>query len=290
MYTYGIDNKSTFPRERYELLKKVLDMKNYNSINILQSHKADIKDIYRAHSNQYCDRFVRGELNEKEIRQIGLKPWSDKIIDRTLLITGGSLMALNDILNGARIAGNMAGGTHHAFYDKGSGFCIFNDIAICALKAQKYHKFKKILIIDLDVHQGDGTAKILENNKNTFTVSVHCEKNFPFKKAKSDLDINVKEDTGDSEYLSILSNCLKNLNSIESDIIFFQAGVDGLKNDRYGKLSLSLSGLKKRNNLIFEFSKKRNNPILIFMGGGYSEPIFQSVKAFEDLFLQASDY
>ena len=289
LYTYGIDSNSTFPRERYELIRNILEDESKSGlINFVEPNKANVKDIYRAHSKEYVDRFLNSNLSDKEIREIGLKPWTDDIVDRTLFITGGSLKALEDIYNGEQIAGNLAGGTHHAFRERGSGFCIFNDLAICALKATKSYNINKVLIIDLDVHQGDGTASILSQNKKIFTFSMHCEKNFPFKKEKSDMDVSVYENANDEEYLSLLKNSLNKLEYISSDIIFFQAGVDSLKSDRYGKLKLSIDGLSKRNQYIFEFAKKRKNPILIFMGGGYSKPLDETVKAFKNLFLDSS--
>ncbi len=290
LYTDGIDEESSFPRDRYKLIKQALDFNENNSIKILESKKANLEDIYRAHSAEYVNKFLNGNLSNKEIREIGLKPWTEKIVDRTLLIAGGSLMALNDIYNGAKISANMAGGTHHAFYDRGSGFCIFNDIAICALKAIDYHNFRKILIIDLDVHQGDGTASILNDRKDIYTFSMHCEKNFPFKKVKSDLDVALEEKITDDEYLQKLSLNLDSLDNIKSDIIFFQAGVDTHSSDRYGKLNLSSEGLDKRNKLVYDFAHKRKNPLLIFMGGGYGIPISRTVDAFFKMFTFFSSY
>ena len=290
LYTDGIDKGSSFPRDRYKLIKQALDFTENNSIDILESKKANLEDIYRAHSAEYVNKFLNGNLSDKEIREIGLKPWTKNIVDRTLLIAGGSLMALNDIYNGAKISANMAGGTHHAFYDRGSGFCIFNDIAICALKAIDYHNFKKILIIDLDVHQGDGTASILSKRKDIYTFSMHCEKNFPFKKVNSDFDVPLEEKITDDEYLQKLSLNLDSLYNIKSDIIFFQAGVDTHASDRYGKLNLSSDGLDKRNKLVYNFAQKRKNPLLIFMGGGYSIPISRTVDAFSKMFIFFSSY
>ena len=291
LYTYGIDSKSTFPRKRYELIRNSLEAESKSGlINFVEPRKADVKDIYRAHSKDYVDRFLNSDLSDKEIREIGLKPWSSAIVERTLFLTGGSLNALKDISNGSLIAANLGGGTHHAHRERGSGFCIFNDIAICALKAIDFYGYKKILIIDLDVHQGDGTAEILKNRDEIFTFSMHCGKNFPFKKTKSNLDIEVRENCNDENYLEILSNTLNKIHSIDSEIIFFQAGVDVLKEDRYGKINLTLDGIEKRNKMIYDFGKKKLNPIIIFMGGGYSRPIDITVNAFKNLFYQASLY
>ena len=291
LYTYGIDSKSSFPRERYELIKNSLKSEfNNGFIKFVEPDKADVKDIYRAHSKDYVDRFLNSNLSDKEIREIGLKPWSSAIVDRTMFLTGGSLKALEEINDGLPVSSNLGGGTHHAHKDKGSGFCIFNDLAICALKAINHYNFKKVLIIDLDVHQGDGTASILKNIDEIFTFSMHCQKNYPFLKQKSNLDVPLNEGLKDKDYIEILKKSLSKLESIESDIIFFQAGVDTLKEDRYGKLDLSLEGLTLRNELIYEFSKKRKNPVIIFMGGGYSKPINKTVKAFAELFTYFSNY
>ena len=291
LYTYGIDSKSTFPRERYELIRNSLEAESKSGlINFVEPSKASLKDIYRAHSKDYVDRFLNSDLSDKEIREIGLKPWSSAIVERTMFLTGGSLKALEDIKNGSFISSNLGGGTHHAHRDKGSGFCIFNDLAICALKAINHYNFKKVLIIDLDVHQGDGTASILSGIDEIFTFSMHCQKNYPFLKQKSDLDVPLNEELMDDLYIEILKKNLSNLESIDSDIIFFQAGVDTLKEDRYGKLNLSLDGLSIRNKLVYEFSERRKNPIVIFMGGGYAKPINKTVKAFVELFTFFSDY
>tara|TARA_Y100001935_G_C17306762_1_gene512803 strand:+ start:235 stop:1137 length:903 start_codon:yes stop_codon:yes gene_type:complete len=286
LYTYGIDSKSSFPRERYELIRNNLESEFKNGlINFVEPSKAEVRDIYLAHGKDYVDRFLNSNLSKKEIREIGLKPWSSNIIERTMLLTGGSLSALKDIFLGAAVSANLAGGTHHAHKNRGSGFCIFNDLAICALKAINLYNFKNVLIIDLDVHQGDGTASILNGIDEIFTFSMHCQKNFPFKKSKSNFDIELKENTEDSEYLFILENSLEKLKNVSSDIIFFQGGVDTHHLDRYGKLLLSSQGLKKRNELILNFVKFKNNPIVIFMGGGYSKPINHTVEAFKEMFI-----
>ena len=291
LYTKGIDSKSTFPKERYDLIKEQLVVSELsNIITIKTPTEVEIEDIYRAHAKEYVDAFLNSDLSEKQVREIGLKPWTNKIIQRTLLLTGGSLCALDDIYNGAAVAANMAGGTHHAFRDRGSGFCIFNDLAICAIKAIEKYNYNRVLIIDLDVHQGDGTASILKDNDRAYTFSVHCRQNFPFKKEVGSKDIAIESDTDDKVYLDIFKKSLVELESVESDIIFFQAGVDTLSSDRYGKLSLTVEGLKERNKIVFDFAQERKNPILIFMGGGYSQPIENTVTAFRDLFIEAAKY
>ena len=291
IYTSGIDEKSNFPRDRYQLIKN--ELKPYlekHSIKIKESPIVDELIVKKIHDSHYVNRFLNQELDDKEIRRIGLKPWKTDIIERTLRITGGSIAAMKDAIVTGGLSGNMAGGTHHAHRNYGSGFCVFNDIAICAKIALEDLKIKRVLIIDLDVHQGDGTAEILKNEERAFTVSMHCSANFPFQKAKSNLDISIPKNTEDSQYLEVLSNTIESLEKKPSDLILFQAGVDILLNDRYGNLKLTREGVKKRNTMIFEFAKKRNNPVCIFMGGGYSNPIHDTVKSFKDLFTSAASY
>lgn len=290
IYTDGIDERSRFPRERYQLTKKVLDNSNFD-IQFLQPEMANIEDIYVAHERKYVDSFIDGRLSNKEKREIGLQPWNDQIVNRTRYIMGGSLGALKSAINSNGIAGNMAGGTHHAYHSKGSGYCIFNDLAICARVAKRdYKTVNNVLIIDLDVHQGDGTASIFSNDNSIFTFSMHCESNFPLKKMVSDLDIPLKKGMKDEEYLNILNVNLERLSQIPSDVIFFQAGVDVLDSDGLGYLCISKSGLIERNRMVLDFAKTRNLPLVVFMGGGYSKPIEHTVDAFVDLFEQCSKY
>ena len=290
IYTYGIDKSSRFPRDRYELTKNKLDMINTN-INFSKPQLAEIEDLYLGHSKQYVDAFINAKLTEKEKRQIGLQPWNEYIIERTRYILGGSIGAVKSAINRNNIAGNMAGGTHHAHFSYGSGYCIFNDLAICAIKAIKeYKNINNVLIIDLDVHQGDGTASILKNHRNIFTFSMHCENNFPLKKMRSDLDVPLMKGLNDKEYLHLLKNNIKILKNIRSDLIFFQAGVDILSHDTLGYLEISREGVKKRNEIVLEFAKEKKTPLVVFMGGGYAKPIKHSVDSFTDLFLQCSVY
>jgi len=252
---------------------------------------ATIEDIYLAHDKEFVNSFIGGLLTKKEKRQIGLQPWNKHIIERTRYIIGGSIGALKSAIGRNNIAGNMAGGTHHAHFSYGSGYCIFNDIAICAIKSIiDYDNINNVLIIDLDVHQGDGTASILENHCDIFTFSMHCENNFPLKKMKSDIDVSLDKGMRDNEYLDILEKYIQILKKIKSDLILFQAGVDILSHDSLGYLEISRDGIKKRNEIILNFAKEKKTPLVVFMGGGYARPIEYSVDAFTDLFLQCSDY
>lgn len=290
LYTDGIDSKSRFPRERYKLIYELLQESDSKElINFISSPICKKEDLLLAHDKIFVEKFLTNTLSTQEKRKIGLQPWNNHIIERTMRIMGGSVSAVDSAIKGS-ISANMAGGTHHAFHHYGAGYCVFNDLAVSAYVAKRDFNIQKILIIDLDVHQGDGTASILKEDKNTFTFSMHSEKNYPLKKEKSDLDISLLKDTNDSTYLEILEKNLKKLENVKSEMIFFQAGVDTLKSDNLGYLSLSHSGLKIRNKMILRFAEKRENPIVVFMGGGYSKPIDDTVLAFRDLFIQCALY
>ena len=290
IYTYGIAKNSTFPRDRYEMTKNYLDEQEI-MINFQKPKLAKSEDIFLAHQEKYATAFMNGLLTEKEKRRIGLQPWNEHIVNRTRYILGGSIGAMQSAIKRKSIAGNMAGGTHHAHFSYGSGYCIFNDLAICAIKSIKdYKNINNVLIIDLDVHQGDGTASILKNYKNIFTFSMHCENNFPLKKMKSDLDISLRKGMKDNQYLDILQKNIEILKKMKIDLILFQAGVDILFEDSLGYLEISRQGIKSRNKIVLEFAREKKLPLIVFMGGGYSKPIKHSVDSFVDLFIQCSQY
>jgi acetoin utilization deacetylase AcuC-like enzyme len=291
LYSDGLDRTARFPVDRYRLLsEKISRLDVENKILIKEPRLAKKEEILLVHQKNFVDRFLNGKLSEREVRRIGLKPWKNEIIDRTLRLTGGALEALDEVLvHGNKMAGNMAGGTHHAFRDAGAGYCIFNDLAVCAEQALLSQKIEKILILDLDVHQGDGTAKIFNDDKRVYTVSLHGKNNFPFRKQKSNWDVEFDNETEDSEYLKVLNDVLSNLSNMEFDLIFFQAGVDGLASDALGLLNLSRDGLMERNKRVFAFREKMGLPMVIFMGGGYAKPIEDTVDSFTDLFLEAAD-
>jgi len=201
---------------------------------------------------------------------------------------GGATAALKQVVDYGGIAGNMAGGTHHAHYDFGSGYCIFNDLAVCALLALEKYGFDRVAILDFDVHQGDGTATILQNVSNALTISVHCQENFPFRKSVSDHDLPLSADATNEEYLAIVEQAITLATEFNPDIILYQAGVDGLATDSLGKLNLTRDAMQQRNRMVFDISLKHSIPTVVFMGGGYSKPISHTIDAFTDLFLDAA--
>ena len=288
LYTEGISSESSFPRDRYRLVYESL--KHFNGITFQKPERASLDPIYAVHDKNFVDSFISGSISVSDQRRIGLRPWTKDIVDRTLYIMGGSISALESCIEDG-IAGNLAGGTHHSYFDYGSGYCIFNDLVICASYAKNnYNKIKKVLIVDLDVHQGDGTASMTSGDDSVFTFSMHCSSNFPLKKMVSDLDVPVSRYVTEDSYLEILESHLKKLKETQPDIVFYQAGVDTLKEDKLGHMAITKEGMEKRDNIVLNFCKELSVPVLVFMGGGYSEPITHTVDAFTNLFQRCSRY
>ena len=288
IYSSGLDRTARFPVDRYRRIAEQLRRDDVEGlIQIKKPRLATREEILLAHDPDYVDRFLGRDLREDEIRRIGLRPWKPEIVERTMRLVGGAVEGLDLLGSGAPLAGNMAGGTHHAFRGEGAGYCIFNDLAVCAEIALGRGRASRILVLDLDVHQGDGTAEIFREDDRVFTVSIHGQDNFPFRKKKSDLDIGLPKGTEDQEFLGVLDRALAQLSKVPFDMVFYQAGVDGLRYDALGLLNLSREGMRQRNERVFEWRRELEVPMLLFMGGGYSDPIDHTVDAFTDLFLGA---
>lgn len=289
LYTDGIDEEARFPRERYKILRerlRALERERVVSVELPEPVGPEILKI--AHGDDYVNRFLNGDLTRAEIRRIGLQPWTDSFVERTLRIMGGSISALEHVLKYGGLAGNLAGGTHHSHRDFGSGYCVFNDLAVCALLARERHGCSRVVVLDLDVHQGDGTATILAGEKCVVTISVHCAQNFPFRKTASDHDIAVESGVGDEEYLSVVDDAMELVEQYEPDLLLFQAGVDGLAEDALGRLELSRNGMRYRNKRVFDYVLDKEVPCVVFMGGGYSKPIHHTLDSLMDLFRGAA--
>ena len=201
LYCDGLSPDARFPRERYPKLKQSIEAHHdADLIEWFKPRRAVVEELYDIHNHEYVDRFISGTLSPKEQRQIGLRPWNPEIIPRTLHLTGGTIQALHACIENNGYAGNLAGGTHHAYRDHGAGYCIFNDIAIAAIQAIEVG-LERVTVLDLDVHQGDGTASICQTMQTVQTISVHCGKNYPFRKQESNLDISLPEGTTDETYL-----------------------------------------------------------------------------------------
>ena len=279
IYNHPLPENHRFPMEKYDLIpKKLIAEKTLSLENFFEPGFLNKGDVLLTHSNDYYDKLVTQSLTKKEIRPIGF-PMSKLLIEREKKIAQGTIECANfSIKNG--ISMNIAGGTHHAFNEKGEGFCMLNDQAIAANYLLNKNLAKKILIIDLDVHQGNGTASIFRNETNVFTLSFHGKKNYPFKKEKSDLDVEFDDGTEDVEYLTKLEDIIPNLIKIlNPDFIFYLSGVDILKTDKLGRLGLSIEGCKKRDSIILNICKTFDIPLQISMGGGYSKNIEDIIDA-----------
>ena len=289
IYNHPLPENHRFPMEKYDLIpKKLIAEKTFSKDNFFEPGILNTEDVLLTHSNDYYNKLVSQSLSKKEIRPIGF-PLSKLLIEREKKIAQGTIECVNfSIKNG--ISMNIAGGTHHAFANKGEGFCMLNDQAIAANYLLHNDLAKKILIIDLDVHQGNGTASIFKNDMNVFTLSFHGKKNYPFKKEKSDLDIEFDDGTEDVEYLTKLEDIIPNIIKIlNPDFIFYLSGVDILKTDKLGRLSLSIEGCKKRDSIILNLCKTFNIPLQISMGGGYSKNIEDIVNAHCNTFRLAKE-
>ena len=272
-----------FPIRKYRLIREMLA--GDGQYALLPSEPAEPATIERVHDPEYVERFLAGELPTAAQRRIGF-PWSEQLVKRTLGSVGGTLAATADAL-AKGYGGNLAGGTHHAFRGEGSGFCVFNDIAVAAVWARESRGIARAAVVDLDVHQGDGTALIFQDDEQVLTFSVHGRKNFPFRKQRSKIDVELEDGTGDDEYLNAVESVLPQVFAFEPQIVFYQSGVDGLAVDRLGRLGLSHCGLKERDRMVFEFVREHALPVVITMGGGYSEPIDATVIAHADTFRTA---
>jgi len=268
-----------FPMEKYELIPQQLlheglvEKESFFSPNVAKDFW-----IEKAHDKEYISKLNHLTLSKSEIRKTGF-PLSKEIVNREYIITQGTLDCVDFAIKYGASA-NIAGGTHHAFRDRGEGFCLFNDVAIGSYYALEKYQMQSILILDLDVHQGNGTASILKDNDKVFTFSMHGEKNYPFHKENSNLDIPVKDGINGKEYLKKLKENLDFLSEeLSPDIIFYISGVDILDTDKLGRLAVKREDCKKRDEMVFEFSKKCKAPIVTVMGGGYSEKIYDIVEA-----------
>ena len=279
IYKLPLPEGHRFPMEKYELIpEQLLHEGIIEECNLFNPNK--IKDLWLkyAHDTEYIDKLNQLNLSKSEVRKTGF-PLTRELIEREYIITEGTKTCVDYAIKYG-ISANIAGGTHHAFRNKGEGFCLFNDVAVASYYAIKKHKLKSILIIDLDVHQGNGTASIFSNNDHVFTFSMHGKNNYPFKKETSTLDIELQDGTSDLEYLSALNNSLSIITQrFSPQIIFYISGVDILSTDKLGRLNISKNGCKNRDEIVYEYALKTNSPIITSMGGGYSENINDIVEA-----------
>lgn len=307
IYTYSLPEKHRFPMAKYDLLPKyLLDQGICVQDNFFEPYKISEVAILRVHTADYYHRLLALDIDKKEIRKMGF-PLRQELVERGHYIMGGTVQGCEYALQNG-VALNIAGGTHHAYADHGEAFCLLNDQAVAArwllnefgagvakipnhpesFRDQNDRVINKILIVDLDVHQGNGTAKIFENDDRVFTFSMHGAKNYPFKKEISDLDIGLDDGTQDAEYLEILKNTLpKLIKKVKPDFIFYLSGVDILATDKLGRLSCSIEGCAARDHFVLQTCKDQNIPVQISMGGGYSPDINLIIEAHANTYKMA---
>ena len=270
---------------KYRLLRDLLT--EDGRFDLEPATPADPAIIARVHDPIYVEQFVSGSLPAAAMRRIGF-PWSEGLVRRTLASAGGTLAASRDAL-ATGFGGTLAGGTHHAFRSEGSGFCVFNDVAVAIHELYAVGAVERIGVIDLDVHQGDGTAHFFEDDRRVFTLSLHGANNFPFRKQRSTLDVELADKTRDEEYLRALDPALARIWEFRPQMVFYLSGVDGLESDVLGRLALTPEGLKARDRRVIEQSRTRGVPVVVTLGGGYSNPIELAVEAHASTFRIAAD-
>ena len=262
--------------EKYRKLRNLVG--ELEGIELVEAPAATDTQILYAHDPQYLIKVIQGNLSPQEQREIGF-PWSERMVERSRRSAGATVAACKTALSEG-VAVNLAGGTHHAYRNMGSGFCVFNDSAIAARALQKEVNSKlKVAIIDLDVHQGNGTASILLEDSSIFTLSIHGENNFPFKKEFSDLDFGLADECEDQTYLTALEQCLEQLDRrFQPDSLIFLAGADPHEDDRLGRLNISSEGMRRRDEIVLQYALERNLPIALSMAGGYGKEIESTVQ------------
>lgn len=273
-----------FPSAKYEIARELLTRDGFD---LQLGPFADVALVKLVHTDTYVDNFLSGSLSPAAVRRIGF-PWSDGLVKRTLRSLGGTLAATEDALAYGWGA-NLAGGTHHAFAGEGSGYCVFNDLAVAVQWLRRDGRIRRAAIVDLDVHQGDGTAHIFAGDKDVLTVSLHCRSNFPLRKQESQIDVELSDGTRDDEYLAALDFVLPQVLAFRPDIVFYQSGVDALHSDVLGHLSLTHAGLMERDHRVMHAAKTHDIPFVITLGGGYSRPIELTAEAHANVYRTAAE-
>jgi acetoin utilization deacetylase AcuC-like enzyme len=290
IFTFPIPAGHRFPVVKYRLLRERIIASGWVPPGELEIPSgATDQELILCHDEQYVERFVAGSLTEKEIRRIGL-PWSPEYVERVRRSVGGTVAAARQALVDG-IAVHLSGGTHHACADHGQGFCVFNDAAVAVRVLQKSAGIRRTLIVDCDVHQGNGTASIFSNDQSTFTFSIHGQNNFPFRKIPGDLDIGLPDGTGDEEYLDVLEEgLLRAIAFSNPQLVIYLAGADAHSGDRLGRLDLSKSGLAARDKMVIECCVEAGIPIAVAMAGGYGRNIEDTVEIQANTTRIALDY
>lgn len=289
IYAHPLPEGHRFPMLKYELIPgQLLHEGIVTEKNLFAPESCKLETVLLTHDKTYVDKLIQQSLSTSEQRKIGF-PQSPELTQRELMITQGTIDCCSYAFEYG-VALNVAGGTHHAFADRGEGFCLLNDMAVAANVLLQEKKAAKILIIDLDVHQGNGTAKLFEHNSAVFTFSMHGAHNYPFHKEHSDLDLPLKDGTTGTEYLFLLKETLPHLvKTIQPDFAFYLSGVDILESDKFGKLKVTLDECRQRDEFVFHTLRTNNIPVAVAMGGGYSPDVRTIVEAHCNTFRLAID-
>jgi len=275
-YYAEIGENHVFPIRKFELARDILlNEKTLSPSEIHKPEPARIPDLQLVHTEDYVSRLIGGTLTKTEVRRLGL-PWSESLVRRTLLAVSGTINASKSAIENS-VSSNLAGGTHHAFPDRGEGFCVLNDVAIAIRVLQRERLAERFLIVDCDVHQGNGTAFVFKDEEEIFTFSMHGAKNYPLRKEVSNLDIELSDGTEDQEFLDILDQALQRIIQHDPDIIFYLGGADPFEKDKLGRLALTKSGLRKRDEIVLELARSEGIPIVTVMSGGYAKDIKDTV-------------
>ncbi|NDF60074.1 MAG: histone deacetylase [Crocinitomicaceae bacterium] len=285
IYIHRVPDGHKFPMEKYDLIPRQLLYEGVITEDQLTSPEViDLEHVLKVHNEKYVHRLLNEELTPREQRVSGFVH-SPQLIEREFRIMEGTRLAAQYAYETKSIGFNVAGGTHHAFSNRAEGFCLLNDQAIATKWLLNHTSLEKVLIIDLDVHQGNGTAEIFQNEPAVFTFSMHGRNNYPLQKEQSDLDVPLDDGCDDETYLNLLKDALQQIeNQFTPDFIFYQCGVDILKTDALGKLGVSMEGCKKRDEMVFQFAKRLDVPVVCSMGGGYSKEFKYIVDAHVNTF------
>lgn len=289
-YVLPLPSHHTFPMSKYRLLRERAEASGlFASHDFHLPHSATDDELVLAHDPDYVRRASAGALTADEVRKIGF-PWSEHLIERSRRSSAATTEAVTWALrDGAAV--NLAGGTHHAFRDRGEGYCIFNDTVVAVRAAQRGGLVRRAVVIDLDVHQGNGTASICRDDPTIFTLSVHGAKNYPLRKERSDLDIELADGTGDQEYLDALTVALDQaLFAARADLAVYVAGSDPFEGDRLGRLKVSKGGLAERDRLVFDACRSRGLPVVVTMAGGYAKDVNDTVDIHWETVRASADY
>ena len=287
-YYAPIPEDHVFPMRKFEgLYRYLLENEIINERQVIEPSEADAAQLLHVHTQRYLKGIFYGELDRKEVRRLGL-PWSPGLARRSRLAVQGTLnaalMAMED-----GIAGNLAGGTHHAYPDWGEGFCVFNDVAVAIRVLKQSMWIRRAMVIDCDVHQGNGTASFFRDDADVYTFSIHGEKNYPFHKPPSSYDVGLPDKTKDPDYIRALGDALDHIfENFQPDVVFYLGGIDILETDHFGRLALSMKGLRNRDEIVIDTVYQKGIPLVLLLSGGYAPTLVETVTAHASMFEYAS--